>query len=320
MNEKAELINSLKFLYDSLLGIEDISAQKETLIREAESCQAEIQNTERKRRMTSSVSNAAKKGASVGKVIGIIATIIIMFIVYTIVALFYAMIAGSNGSGSMMVINIIGLICLGITGGIIFLIVKGSGAVSKISDSKSQKSDIEAQDRITACQRRIQYINTKEIPETDAKLIIAYQDAQDLIEVFPPNYCYSDAVGKVIFYIENQRADTIKEALNMYEQEIYQNKMLAHQERQTRAAEISAKANVISAAANVVTAFNTGQIAANTSQMVGSLRNIEGYSAQTAANTAAAARSAAATASNTANAANSAASMADYVRQIRNSL
>ncbi|MCR5790918.1 MAG: hypothetical protein K6G83_13610 [Lachnospiraceae bacterium] len=308
MNEKSELINSLKCLYNSLLGIEEICAHKDALIASIGNYQTEIQNEKRRGRNSGTMTDLAKTGASAGKIIGIVATVIILLILYGIVGL----IMGLMGA-SITAVRIFGFVLVLIGAGIIYLILKGTNALSNKSVQKSRNANLTMQNNISNYQAQIQDIQERQIPETEARIIIAYQDSQELIESFPPDYRYSDAVGRVIFYLENQRADTLKEALNMYENEVYQNKMLAEQQKQTQAAQISAKANMISAAANVVTAFNTGQIAANTSQMVGSLRNIEGYSAQTAANTAAAA-------SNSARAANSAAQMADYAHTIKTNL
>ncbi|MCR4762835.1 MAG: hypothetical protein K5696_04825 [Lachnospiraceae bacterium] len=315
MEERTELLIPLRYLYDALVGIEDISTQKQNLIMESNSCQQQILNEQRRRQTTGNLAGMAKSGASAGKVIGIVVTVIGLYILHAIVLVIASLFGAGKMAGS-----VIGIIFLMIGAGIIYLIVKGTGALSNYSDRKQNAAINSSQNNIANYEARIRDIQERQLPETDARLIVAYQDAQPLIEEFPPDYCYSDAVGRVIFFLENQRADNIKEALNLYENEVYQNKMLAEQQRQTRAAEISAKANMISAAANIVTAFNTGQIAANTSQMVGSLRNIEGYSAQTAANSAAAARSAATAANNMGRTADSSAQMADYARQIRNSL
>lgn len=296
MNEKAELLTSLKWLYDGLYRIEEISNHKESLVASIENYKQAIQNEQRKSQTNAALSGVVQKGASVGKVVGIIAVVIISYLLFGIVVLITSLIFPEETAG--VIITIEGFVFFAIAAGIIFLIVKGTGAIKNSSVKNVGNTANNTKSNIANYQNQIYDIQTRQIPEADARLIIAYQDTQALIEVFPPNYCYSHAVGRVIFFLENQRADNIKEALNLYENEVYQNKMLAEQQRQTKAAELSAKANVISAAANVVTAFNTGQIASNTSQMVGSLRNIENYSAQTAANTAAAAASSAATAFN----------------------
>lgn len=315
MNEKEELLIPLRCLYDALVDIESISAHKQGLLSDMNSYQQQIQNEQRRGQNAGNLSNMAKTGITAGKIIGIILAVVVLFILYFIVCIIAMVLKGGPTSA-----GIISFIFLLLGAGIIFLILKGSNAASKYSDRKQNDTLNSAQNNIISCQEKIRDIQDRQLPETDARLIVAYQDAQPLIEAFPPDYCYSDAVGRVIYFLENRRADNIKEALNLYENEVYQNKMLAEQKRQTRAAEISAKANMISAAANVVTAFNTGQIAANTSQMVGSLRNIEGYSAQTAANSAATARSAAYAADNAARTAYNTGQMAGYARKIKESL
>lgn len=238
-----------------------------------------------RRKNNAALSGVVQKGASVGKVVGIIAVVIISFLLCGLVTLITGLILPPDSA--KVVTTIEEFIFFAIAAGLIYFNVKGTSAIKYSSIKNVGNNAINTKNNITNYQNQIYDIQTRQIPETEARLIIAYQDAQALIEVFPRNYCYSHAVGRVIFFIENLRADTIKEALNLYENEVYQNKMLAEQQRQTKAAKLSAKANVISAAANVVTAFNTGQIATNTSQMVNSLRNIEDYSAQTAASSAA---------------------------------
>ncbi len=311
MNEKAELLTSLKWLYAGLQKIEEISSHKESLVASVENYRQAIQNEQRKGQTNAALSGVVQKGASVGKVVGIIAVIIVSYLLCGIVMLITALILPAEIANVVGTIE--GFIFFAIAVGLIFLIVKGTGAIKNSSVKNVGNTANNTKNNIANYQNQIYDIQTRQIPEAEARLIIAYQDAQALIEVFPPDYCYSYAVGRVISFIENQRADTIKEALNLYENEVYQNKMLAEQQRQTKAAELSAKANVISAAANVVTAFNTGQIASNTSQMVGTLRNIENYSAQTAANTAA-------TAANTATTAYNSGKIADFAQNIAASL
>jgi len=283
MNEKVELLTSLKWLHDGLYKIEELSSQKETLIANIENYTRAIQNEQRKSENKANISNVVQKGASVGKVVGIIAVVIISYILYGIVMLITALILPPENA--KIVTKVEGFIFFAIAAGLIFLIIKGTGSIKNSSVKHVENSSNKAKNDIENYEKQICDIQNKQIPETEARLIIAYQDVQALIEAFPPNYRYSHAVGRVIFFIENQRADSIKEALNLYEIEVHNDKMLAEQQRQTKAAETSAKANMISAVANVVSAYNTGQIATNTSQMVGILRNNnENNGAQTPAN------------------------------------
>ncbi len=322
MVERPELLESLRYLYDSLLGIEKISAQKQQLFNKIDSYKQEIQNEHNRRRSAGNRETFEKAGATATNVIGIAVTVIVLLVIYGIIALIL-MAMGVSGK----VIGVLFYVFMVAGAGIVYLILKGTASMSKDSEIRRMRTAESAVNNIANIEAKIREIQEKQIPETEARLIIAYQDSQEIIEAFPPDYRYTYAVGRVISFIENLRADSIKEALNLYEKELYQDRMLSEQKHQTQAAEASAQANMASAAANIVTAFNTGQIASNTKQMVGTLRNIEGYSAQTAANTASIANSAAAAAANSARAAASAESMANsaartegYARQIRNSL
>ena len=83
-------------------------------------------------------------------------------------------------------------------------------------------------------------------------------------KMFPKEYIYPIALEYFINVITSGRADTMKEAMNLYEDQVHKWKMenlaesalLAQQESNAIAA-LNATANVVSAAANVTTAINT---------------------------------------------------------------
>lgn len=52
--------------------------------------------------------------------------------------------------------------------------------------------------------------------EAQARIVLGY------ISFLPMNYRYLYAVTSILSYFENQRADNLKEAINLYEQELYQ--------------------------------------------------------------------------------------------------
>ncbi len=71
------------------------------------------------------------------------------------------------------------------------------------------------------------------LPGANGELAAAYVRAEPLLSVFLPDYTYSYAVGKIVIYLKNLRADSIKEAVNLYETEEWQNRMLNEKRRQT---------------------------------------------------------------------------------------
>ena len=109
---------------------------------------------------------------------------------------------------------------------------------------------------------QIKYVKEIEIKKVEEEDIISVW--WDQIQTFvPPNYRYSTAVYKFCDYLNNSRANNIKDAVNLYEEEMHRMRMenlqaqiLQQQRYQTSLAEISA-------IANVATAFNTASAAAS---------------------------------------------------------
>lgn len=91
------------------------------------------------------------------------------------------------------------------------------------------------------------------------------------IDIIPPKYRTQIAVQYIYETLINMRASNLKEAFNLYEEQLHRWKMEDSQQRmenlarqQLIAANISAAANVVSASANVATAANTRDIANRT--------------------------------------------------------
>ena len=83
-------------------------------------------------------------------------------------------------------------------------------------------------------------------------------------QFIPEQYSNLTIVATLIQLVESRRADSLKEAINLYESIKHTDEMLRLQQEMSRNTEISAMANVVSAVANVGTAINTAQIARNT--------------------------------------------------------
>lgn len=138
---------------------------------------------------------------------------------------------------------------------------------------------------------------------------IRVQWASEIKPWWPPHYQSLDAARFFLKVVANYQADSLKEAVNLYEEHLHRNRMEAEMARQTelsadlnktmderleeigRFTKISALTGAVSAIANVGTAFNTSRIA--------------GSAAATASNTAATAQSASRAARSAQNAASS---------------
>lgn len=66
---------------------------------------------------------------------------------------------------------------------------------------------------------------------------------------YPPKYVHADAANKFVQYVSNRRADTIKEAVNLYEVELHSNEVLKENQRQSdelrrQTAEMQTQSNI----------------------------------------------------------------------------
>lgn len=211
-------------------------------------------------------------------------------------------------------IQIIGLVVAIIISGL--LLKKYNAGVSK------KNSIIDAQNQEIA--RKNQEI-------TQRNMLIDNQRKQCMVELtainremvdeteswFPPDYYALDANKQFISIVRNHRADTVKEMINTYLQDGFQNQVLNNQEamkqkmdqsleNQQQMIKLQRTANMLLAAnlvANIATAFNTSSIAASNQEIA---RN----TAATASNTASSAASATRIANSVASAARDADAMA----------
>jgi hypothetical protein len=289
---RQQLLDYLNYLYRGVLNIEKLSGQKENIKAQINELGNRISSEETRRDlgMTGAGLNVNKGKNTVGKVLLIIGAIIIGFLFLLVkLILSFAGVSAADGIGLYLIVGFLAFVVL-----MIVLIVRGvTGAIGNTIVRSSANSVPKAQFNINAYNDQIKNLLVQ-LPAIDSKIAVSYSYIADLLQNFPPDYCYSEAIGKCIFYIRNLRADTLKEALNMYADECYKDAMLLEQKKQTAYARISA-------AANVQTAYNTGRIADYTKDISNSARQIAyntdviranteamaAYSAQTAYNTAA---------------------------------
>lgn len=138
--------------------------------------------------------------------------------------------------GTFLNLGLIVLAIFGLIGTVIFY----------SSFRKTNKNIDEAQDKINECNNSNQYALTD--------ISNCYNNSNKFI---PIKYSAPLLVNEIKQILVNRRANSIQEALNIYETDLYQNKMLSAQANQQAQMALIAGLSAISATANVVTAFNT---------------------------------------------------------------
>ncbi len=293
MNERELLLEALDYLNSGVKELERLGAERRNLMAQADQLVQQIRIEEANAQRAGSYSALASQYGSkvvsggtgilsaAGTIVGVIAGLIIYG--------FFGLVASIINVGSFgPMIAGMGLV-LGIIVAAVIIIIsrKGSSAARNASNrllnnmvDANNRTVSSAPGKIGTYRAQYDHLVYNLIPENEAKNIVIYESYQDVIEAFAPNYLYSACIDKVIYYVRNMRADTLKEALNMYEEEEFRNKVIDNQERQTYYASVTA-------GAALETARNTGRIADNTEKMVVSLQNIDANTANIAANTAA---------------------------------
>ncbi|MCR5735243.1 MAG: hypothetical protein K6G22_11620 [Lachnospiraceae bacterium] len=299
MQSREEMLDRMRYLYRGLSAIENETNRKNNTVAQIQQLQKQINfEAERRRKgINYSQIDVGKKKNKATSIVGVISGVffsIVFLIALGITALINSTSPDQADKG-LTVFFLGGIFVVGVVVTVI-LTVATRGVVGGVNNKiveTSRAAIPDAENKIVSYQASIDSM-VESLYDADSKIAISYMYIQDLVKAFPPDYCYSYAVGKFISYIQNLRADSLKEAINLFEDEEYKNQMLAEQRKQTEFAKISA-------AANLQTAYNTGQIA--------------NYSRQIAANTADIAESNRMIAANTKAAADYAAASAAYARQ-----
>ena len=291
MDEREELLESLDYLNGGIKAIENLNAKKISLANQANQLGLMIQSVDAEAQRAGMNSTIASEygtkivsgGSSVMKTVGTIAGVIVGLIIWG----FFGLVATVVNVGSFAsMISGMGLVFGAIVALIIIVISRKGSSLAKNASNKAINSVVNynnktinnAPEKIAAYRSQYNQIVNHDIPLVEAEMYRIYKAYEKEILAFAPDYRYSACIDKMIFYIRNMRADTIKEAINMYVQEVYQNQVLSYQEKQTYCA-------AVTAAASIETARNTGRIADNTEQMIIHLQNIEQNTARTAQNT-----------------------------------
>ena len=263
MQSRDEVLNNLNVLYNGVSTIESLTDRENQIIAQIKNLDKEIgfEQERQNKGLKQSGLNVGKGKNAAGTVVLIIGAIIFA-IVFVLSRLLYALImdADSSSAWAAKTVGNALLVLVVIIFAIIFFVVRGAtGAIGNSIVKTSANAVPDAQNKINNYRNQIENLMVQ-IPKIESQIAITYTNAEPLIKSFPPDYCYAEAISRVIFFIKNSRADSMKEALNMYEDEVYKDKMLAEQKKQTAYAKISA-------AANIQTAYNTGQIAKNTADI-----------------------------------------------------
>lgn len=92
--------------------------------------------------------------------------------------------------------------------------------------SDAYKQSIIEIEKKLASERDVLYESQKVLNEIEGRLNNAYSAATFL----PNNYKHINAVGNIYRYLQDNRVDSIKEAINLYETEVYRNEVKQQQE------------------------------------------------------------------------------------------
>lgn len=110
-------------------------------------------------------------------------------------------------------------------------------------------------------------IQVEELLKAELKNMLSSVYWSWLVDLLPEDMIQLDIVNQLVDLVKKRRADSFKEALNLYETIQYENRMEEMQARQTNAAEKAATESIKQTAAATLTAYNTYQTAKNTKQI-----------------------------------------------------
>lgn len=117
----------------------------------------------------------------------------------------------------------------------IFLSVLTSKYISKRSNKQFWE---EVEEGIKHCQETLPRLNADaKANEKEIEKLLDSTEAKLVAKVIPPDYCDIDAVEKMIYFLQNGHADTLKEAIHEYDNYVHNQKMEVSAARQAEAAE-----------------------------------------------------------------------------------
>lgn len=241
MNDRQDVVGALKYLENGLSNIENLNGQWNAINNEINKYKKEIEYEQKRigtanKNMQTKDERAAKTKSRTKKA-GKAATTITVAICAVFLLMFKGcsavMTAGQDNYAklSMNVMFMVLLFFCILLVIVVRVIVAGTtesvnNKINRTINKNAAKSLPEAQNNIISHQNYIGNIQ-QQLPQIESQIAAEYDKIKPLVEAFPPAYCYPYAVQRCAFFIENLRADTLKEALNLYEDEVYKDKMLA---------------------------------------------------------------------------------------------
>ena len=280
MENRQKTIESLRYFYNGLVRLENAATRRQEADNRIAMLQNQLREAKGQAVALNKKSNFTKKS--------IITVLSIIVIALFVLADFIIPIA----IGTRITFNISSIFNLTI----LLVIIRVVGLI--VAKKKTFVDDMTQKAYINSVPQAEENLKNTVLmlPQIDCELACAYAQVEAIIKRFPPKYTYSYAVGKFIEYVENMRVDSMKEAINLYEQEEWQNNMLNESRKQTaiQAEQLAVQKDILNTAKNIegyakraaeaaedikftnqLIANNTAAAAAYAAQAAQSAKNIE---------------------------------------------
>ncbi len=237
MENRQQTVEALRYFYNGLVRLENAAARRQQADNQIVALQQQLREAKSQAVALNEKSNFTKKSI----------TTVLSIIVIALFALVDFILPIALGTSITFRISSIFNLAL------ILLIVNVVGRI--ISKKNTWADDMLKKTYMNSVpQAEANLKNTVlMLPQIDCEIACAYAQVEAFIKGFAPNYTYSYAVGKFIEYVENMRVDSLKEAINLFEQEEYQNKMLNESRKQTAilAEQLAVQKDILNTAKNI---------------------------------------------------------------------
>lgn len=217
MEERNSLVQNLEFLAKQLYRFE----QQYNLVKSLPSNKSTVFSDQHKKAVKGVTTGASFVGSFVlGLVIMFIPSLIIAG---TIVGLIFRVTNSLNGGVSVLLWAVF---WLSLSAGFAVIVSKNTGKFAAKKMNDHNKNAVVNNDNVD---KQIA------IAEQNCNAIRKEIDGYDL-SWYPPDYFYSEAAESFAKYLKNMRANSLGEAVNLYEEEKYRNNMTDLQRQQLTAA------------------------------------------------------------------------------------
>lgn len=107
---------------------------------------------------------------------------------------------------------------IGAIAALVYYLLVAKPAISQLQPDLRHRRNMEGiADRIETCQMELDQI---------------YRDNEQILQHIPEDYHYQEAIDFFLRAVRNRRADSVKEAINLYEDYLYKQEMAANMQRQ----------------------------------------------------------------------------------------